>query len=59
MESKPFRITIEHWDEKVSVETDHSDITTNDAIDMFVNALMAAGFSKEGIIEIFKEYGQD
>ena len=59
MENKPFRITIEYRDEKVSIEIEHTDITTNEAVDMFVNALIAAGFSKEGIIEIFEEYGQD
>ena len=56
MENKPFRITIEHWDEKVSVETDHSDVSLVEAIEMMEKVLMAAGFSKEGIREIFKEY---
>ena len=30
----PFRITIEHWDEKLTIERDHSNITFDDYIEM-------------------------
>ena len=32
--NKPFRITIEHYDNKIIIETNHSDITFDDYMDM-------------------------
>jgi len=42
--NQPFRITIEHYDQRVSVEVDHSDITTTEAVELFERALAGAGF---------------
>lgn len=52
MINKPFRITIESWDNKVSVETDHSDVDINQVAKLLASALLAAGFVKESIDEI-------
>ncbi len=42
--NQPFRITIEHYDQRVCVEVDHSDITTTEAVELFERALAGAGF---------------
>ena len=51
---KPFRITIEHYDEKISVEINHSDVDIYEVADEFKKALLAAGFVEENIKEILK-----
>jgi hypothetical protein len=42
--NQPFRITIEHYDQRVSVEVDHSDVTADEAVELFQRAMRAAGF---------------
>ena len=42
--NQPFRITIEHYDQRVSVEVDHSDVTAAEAVELFERALAGAGF---------------
>ena len=54
LENKPFRITIEHWDEKISVEIDHSDLDLDQVAELLQRALMATGFSPEGVKELFE-----
>ena len=54
LENKPFRITIEHWDEKVSVEVGHSDLDLDQVAELLQRALIATGFSPEGVKEIFE-----
>ena len=41
---KPFRITIEHYGEKVTVEKPRSDLSTDEFLDMFKRAAFAVGF---------------
>ena len=53
--SQPFRITIEHYNQKVSVEVDHSDVDISEAIDLIERALLAAGWNAETVNEIFKD----
>jgi hypothetical protein len=55
VENKPFRITIEHWDEKISVEMDHSDLDLDQVSGLLQRALMATGFDPESIKELFVE----
>ena len=54
LENKPFRITIEHWDEKISVEMDHSDLDLDQVAELLQRALMATGFSPESVKELFE-----
>ena len=54
MINKPFRITIEHWDEKVTIEKSHSDIDVEEFGKMLYQVSAAAGWSKELLDEIFK-----
>jgi hypothetical protein len=42
--NQPFRITIEHYDQRVCVEVDHSDVSADEAVEMFQRAMRAAGF---------------
>lgn len=42
--NQPFRITIEHYDQRVCVEVDHSDVTADEAVELFQRAMRAAGF---------------
>jgi hypothetical protein len=42
--NQPFRITIEHYDQRVCVEVDHSDVTAVEAVEMFQRARRAAGY---------------
>lgn len=42
--NQPFRITIEHYDQRVSVEVDHSDVSADEAVELFQRAMRAAGF---------------
>ena len=50
---QPFRITIEHYDMKVSIEKDHSDLGIDEVVEMIKQALMAAGFLADTVEEIF------
>ena len=42
--NQPFRITIEHYDQRVCVEVDHSDVNADEAVELFQRAMRAAGF---------------
>lgn len=50
---KPYKITIEQYDQKVSIEKDHSDITSEEFADMLYNISMAAGWGEKNLKEIF------
>ena len=49
----PFRITIEHYNQKISVEVDHSDLDLTEVTDLLHQVLMGAGFGEESVSEIF------
>lgn len=50
---QPFRITIEHYNTKVSIEKDHSDLDISEVVEMIEQALIAAGYSADTVEEIF------
>ena len=50
---QPFRITIEHYDMKVSIEKDHSDLDITEVVEMIEQVLLAAGYSADTVEEIF------
>ena len=52
-EKQPFRITIEQYNQKVSVEVDHSDVSITELVDLLEQALMGAGWSEAQVAEIF------
>ena len=53
MENTPFKITVKHWDEKISVEKDHSDITFEEYIEMLRTLSRGIGFGQDDIDDIF------
>jgi hypothetical protein len=53
LENKPFKVTVEHWDEKITVEKDHSDVTWDEFVEMLRTVSRGVGYSQEGIDELF------
>ena len=49
----PFRITTEHYNQKISVDVDHSDLDLTEVTDLLHQVLMGAGFGEESVSEIF------
>lgn len=50
---QPFKISIEHYGEKMSIEVPESDVTLEKSITMFRDILLCAGYSKELINKYF------
>jgi hypothetical protein len=53
LENKPFRITVEHWDGKITVEKDYSDLTFDEYVEMLRTISRGVGYSQEDIDELF------
>ena len=53
LKNTPFKITVEHWDEKITVEKDHSDITFDEYIGMLKTLSRGVGFGQVSIDEVF------
>lgn len=53
LENKPFKVTVKHWDEKITIEKDHSDITWDEFVDMLRTISRGVGYSQESIDELF------
>jgi len=56
MQNKPFKLTAEHWDTKISIEIDHSDITMEELHEMWISMVKALGFGYESIKEFYDDY---
>ena len=54
--NKPFRITIEHWDNKYVIEKDHSDLMFDEYMEM-LRSLTVLIYSKEQWNKYFEEDG--
>ena len=52
---QPFRITIEQYNQKVSVEVDHSDVGLAEVAELLEQALMGAGFLEEQVKEMINQ----
>jgi len=50
---KPFKITIEHYDEVVSVQKNRSDISLEEFGEMLYHISIASGWNKKQLEEIF------
>lgn len=50
---QPYRITIEQYEYKYTVEVDHSDITYTEYIDLLKQISLAAGWGYEAVDEVF------
>ena len=53
MENRPFKISVEHWDEKITVEKDHSDITFEEYIEILRTLSRGIGFGQDDIDDTF------
>ena len=51
--NKPFIITIEHYDTKVSVQKNHSDVNGIELKEMLITICLAAGYHSNTVNEIF------
>jgi len=54
MTKQPYRITIEQYEYKYSVEVDHSDIDFTEYIDLLRSLSLAAGWSIKDVKEVFE-----
>lgn len=52
----PFRLSLEHYDEKITIEKPNSDLTSTEIVEMFKSLMLAAGFSESRVNE---ELGSD
>ena len=50
------KITIEAYKKKHTFESEYDDFTSEEIIEIIVNLLISAGYSKENIIEIMNQY---
>lgn len=48
------KLTLEHYEEKVSIEMDHDDLTAREVTSMFRRLLLASGFDVKNIDENIK-----
>ena len=53
--TKPFKVTVEHWNQKISVELDRSDITFDEYIEVLRAVSKAVGWDEDSIKEYFGE----
>jgi hypothetical protein len=53
--TKPFRVTIEHYNQKISVEVDHSDVSLSEVAELLEQALKGAGFSESRVKEMINQ----
>jgi hypothetical protein len=49
------KVTVEHYDEKVSVETKHDDLTYEDFMELIEKISYSLGYDVDTIKEWFKE----
>ena len=49
---EPFRITIEHYDTKIIVQKDRSDLDIHEVAELVATALVAIGYSEKSVEEV-------
>ena len=55
IKNSPFRITIEHWDMKSSIEINHSDITFQEYITLLSQISLSVGFPVKTVEDFFNQ----
>ena len=50
------KITIENYGKKMSVETDHEDVSMDEYMDIFYGLLISATFHPDTILNGFKDF---
>jgi hypothetical protein len=51
------KITVEHYDEKVSIETKHDDLSFEDFMELVRKVAHGVGYAEGTINEWFNQYG--
>lgn len=49
------KITVEHYNQKISIETDHDDLTYEDFMDLIEKVSYSLGYNVDTIKEWFEE----
>ena len=49
------KITLEHYDTKITIETNHDDVNIQELQELLRSLCLAAGYSQENIKEMFGE----
>jgi len=55
MKKQPYRITIEQYEYKYSVEVDHSDIDFTEYVELLRQITLSAGWGTDAVKEFFDE----
>jgi hypothetical protein len=56
--NKPTKITFEHYDEKIVVERDHSDLTADEIREMLISLVRASGYNMHLDVIFGEEFGE-
>lgn len=54
-----FRLTLEHYGKRVSIEQDHSDLHAVELVQVFYRLALAAEWQPKSIIEAFREVADE
>ena len=52
------KITIEHYDEEVSLSTKHDDLTANQVAELMFRISLANGYHQQNVADAFYEVGK-
>ena len=52
-DNPPFKVSVEHWDRKLTAEMPHSDITWDEYVELLRDVSRAAGWRDEDVNELF------
>jgi hypothetical protein len=55
-ENQKTKMTVEHYGIKFSIEMEHSDISSIEALEMLASLMYSMSFSQQQIIEAMEEY---
>jgi hypothetical protein len=54
-----FRLTLEHYGKRISIEQDHSDLHAVELVQVFYRLALAAEWQPKNIIEAFREVADE
>ena len=52
-DNTPFKLSVKHWDSKITIEKNRSDITWDEYVEMLRELSRAVGWGKKSIDELF------
>jgi hypothetical protein len=51
------KITIEHYNERITIETKHDDITAHETVDILYRLCVMVGYSEKNVADAFADLG--